>query len=161
MYQYAYDSGADLIIDTCSSVGETVDVVGNMLDIPVYRIDSIMIKNAVSEYDRIGVLATLNSTLSPTCRLIKRESELQHRHVIVVEGLADGAYELALDGNKAAHDQRIIDTAKRIRNDCDVLLLAQGSMASIKDALEQESGLPVKTSPEVFFDWLRKEIEGE
>lgn len=161
LYQYACDSGADIIVDTCSSVGESVEIINRMINIPVYRIDSVMIKHAVEKYDRIGVLATLNSTIKPTCQLLEQEAKTQGRSIEIIDGLARGAYEKARIGDRAAHDKAIIDTARNMKENCDVFLLAQGSMALIKEELESKIGIPVLTSPEMFFIWLKEKTKGE
>ena len=64
--------GVDLILETCSSVGISVDYIQPFFNIPVLRIDRPMIEKAVNESSRIGVMATLPTTLEPTMDLVKK-----------------------------------------------------------------------------------------
>ncbi|MDC7235198.1 MAG: aspartate/glutamate racemase family protein [Spirochaetales bacterium] len=157
IYSYcreAADSGSDIILQTCSSVGQSVEYIQPFFDIPILRIDTPMSLEAVEKYKRIGVLATLPSTLEPTMSLVNRMAAEKGLSVDVVNGLARGAFEELSAGNAEAHDRMILDTAMALNDSCDVFLLAQGSMARMKDDLEKASGKPVLTSPESGVDAL-------
>ena len=66
-YETAEEMGADVILNTCSSVGEIVELGRRVVDIPIVRIDEPMAIAAVTQYARIGVIATLPSTLARLC----------------------------------------------------------------------------------------------
>ena len=60
----AVDAGADAVVVTCSTLGPAVDAIA-----PLVRCrcsDEGVAKAAVGQADRIGVLATLSTTLVPT-----------------------------------------------------------------------------------------------
>src|ERR671915_982860 len=63
--------GADAVLVTCSSMGGAVDAARPFSGVPVLRIDQAMAERAVERGARIGVLATLWSTLKPTAALIE------------------------------------------------------------------------------------------
>ena len=71
-YTAAADGGADVVFNTCSSVGDIADMGNTIAPIPVFRIDYPMAAKAVAEADRIGVISTLPTTLAPTRRLLER-----------------------------------------------------------------------------------------
>ena len=56
-------AGADFVLVTCSSIGPAVEVAAKMVDIPVLRVDQPMADRAVQLGPRIGVAATLPTTL--------------------------------------------------------------------------------------------------
>lgn len=58
-YNAAADAGADVVFNTCSSVGDVADYGNQYARIPVFRIDQPMAAEAVLNYDRIGVISTL------------------------------------------------------------------------------------------------------
>lgn len=146
-YFAAVDAGADLIFNTCSSVGEIADLASELVSIPIVKIDDAMCARAVNQGARIGVLATLPTTLGPTVRLVRRHAEKLSKTVEVAEGLAEGAFAAVISGNAARHDSLILDTAKRISERVDLLVLAQGSMARMEKALAAETGRPILSSP--------------
>ncbi|MFD0676309.1 MULTISPECIES: aspartate/glutamate racemase family protein [unclassified Paenibacillus] len=146
-YRHAEEIGADVILNTCSSVGEVADWAMPMFRTPIIKIDEAMAQLATKRFDRIGVLATLPTTLEPTRRLLQKEGEQQGRKVEVLDALAVGAYQALVAGHPEEHDRLILEAAKSIAAQADVLVLAQGSMVRMEEALKQAAGLPVYSSP--------------
>jgi len=145
-YQTAQDMGADVIFNTCSSVGDLVAVGQKLVDVPIVRIDEPMAREAVSKYQRIGVIATIPTTLDPTVRLLQEQAQLIGKEVSIVDGLADGAYQALVSGKPEEHDQRIVDVAQRLAKEVDAIVLAQGSMARMEKKLAEITGIPVLSS---------------
>ena len=154
-YSAAADAGADVVFNTCSSVGDVADYGDQYARIPVFRIDRPMAAIAVAQYDRIGVISTLSTTLDPTCRLLLGEAEKAGRRVTLVEGLADGAFAAGQSGDGATHDRLIADAAQRIAGEVDMFVLAQGSMARMEQRLQELTGKPVLSSPVLGVKGLR------
>ena len=155
-YNGAADAGADVVFNTCSSVGDIADYGNLYARIPVFRIDQPMAAEAVANYDRIGVISTLPTTLDPTCRLLRNEAAKAGREVTLVEGLADGAFAAGQSGDGETHDRLIAEAAQRIASEVDVFVLAQGSMARMEQRLSELTGKPVLSSPVLGVKGLRK-----
>ena len=66
-------SGADLIVNSCSTVGEVADIYEKEVNIPVMKVDLPMSKEAVSLGTKIALIATVETTLGPSQRLIEKE----------------------------------------------------------------------------------------
>ena len=146
-YAAAETLGADLILNTCSSVGEAVYKARETFKTPILRIDEPMAREAVQNYRRIAVIATLRTTLEPTLRLLKREAAAQGRKIEAVEGLAQGAFEALIGGSPEKHDELILETAKSLAPHVDCIVLAQGSMARMEAGRAEKAGVPVLSSP--------------
>lgn len=158
-YRHAEDIGADLILNTCSSVGEVADRVRPLFNIPIVKIDDEMARQATLSFKKIGVLATLPSTLEPTKNLLLREAEHQNRNVTVFDALAQGAYQALISGQPEEHDRLIYEAAKSVADKADALVLAQGSMVRMEKTLREETGLPVYASPRLGMMAVRAELE--
>ena len=146
MFMRAVEDGADAILNCCSSVGETVDAVQTLAKytgIPVVRIDEEMCREAVRLGSRIGVLATLSTTLEPTKNTILRAAREMNRRVKLVDGLIDGAFGI----DQVQFKKMLCDKASELQNEVDVILLAQGSMAYAQEAIHEKTGKPVLSSP--------------
>jgi aspartate/glutamate racemase len=63
------EMGATLILNACSSVGEAADTVSPLLSVPILKVDQAMAERAVATASRIGVAATVQTTL-----LVRRAS---------------------------------------------------------------------------------------
>lgn len=147
-YYSAIDAGADVIFNTCSSVGDIALKAKDLFDIPLVKIDDNMAEAAVNESSSIGVLATLPTTLSPTVRLIRHFAKKLGRDVTIAEGLAEGAFQAVIAGDREKHDQLILDAAERLAGQVDLFVLAQGSMARMEDQIAKTTGKKVLSSPE-------------
>ena len=56
-------SGADLIVNSCSTVGEVADIYAKEVNVPVMKIDLPMAQEAVRLGTKIALIATLETTL--------------------------------------------------------------------------------------------------
>ena len=155
-YLAAADSGADVVFNTCSSVGDIADYGNTYAPIPVFRIDYPMAMKAVCEADRIGIISTLPTTLLPTRRLLERAAHENQRKITFVDGLAEGAFQAGQSGDSETHDRLIAEAATRIANQVDLFVLAQGSMARMEQRLSEITGKPVLSSPVLGVQGLRK-----
>ena len=159
-YEIACASGAELILNTCSSIGDAVYGAREFMPIPIVRIDEAMTRKAIAMADSIAVLATLSTTLNPTLQLIERCAKEMGKSVKTVSALAEGAFPAITQGDTETHDRLIAETAKRVSNTCDVLLLAQGSMARMEFPLQEMTGKTVFSSPRLGVEMVRDLLEG-
>lgn len=146
-FEQANDGGADLILSACSSVGDTVEIAQRLVPTPILRIDEPMAIEAVGRGGVIAVLATVESTLHPTCRLLEIKAREIGRDVEIRQYLNEGALDFLIQGDMERHDSMVTEIAEEAARDADVILFAQGSMARLGPALEQTLGKPVLTSP--------------
>ncbi len=147
--QYAVQAetaGADLIFNQCSSVGEVADIAATMVSVPLVKVDERMAETACCTGSRIGVVATLPTTMGPTVRLIKRMAEKLGRDVTVTEELSSGAFEKLISGDRKAHNEMVIQSIRKVAEQVDVVVCAQGSMLALKPDLG-ETPVPVLMSP--------------
>jgi Asp/Glu/hydantoin racemase len=144
----AAEAGADLVVVTCSSIGPAVDASREFLDVPVLRIDEPMADEAVRRGSRIGVLATLATTLEPTAELVRRRALEADRDVEVTAKVCDGAFEALAAGDRDRHDELVRAGLRELIAGSDVVVLAQASMARVVETLgEDERPVPVLSSP--------------
>ncbi len=158
MYMKAVGEGADAILNICSSVGEAADAAQTAaayIGVPIVRVDEDMCKEAVRLGKRVGVLATLATTLEPTKNTISRVARAMGRHVELVDGLIDGAFGL----DQEQFRKLLLEAAGKISDQVDVIVLAQGSMAYVEEDLRQAYQMPVLSSPRFGAVALRKALE--
>ncbi|MEU6323177.1 aspartate/glutamate racemase family protein [Streptomyces sp. NPDC047009] len=145
----AEEAGASAVLVTCSSIGGAAELARPHVAIPVLRVDEPMARQAVRTGRRIGVLATLSSTLGPTEDLIRRTAADEGADVEIATSLCPGAHAARTAGDTAEHDRLIAAEAERLAACADILVLAQASMAQAVGKLPAgHLTVPVLTSPQ-------------
>ena len=160
MYMKAAEEGVDAMINLCSSVGEVADCAqdaARYIGVPIVRVDEEMCREAVRMGSRIGVMATLATTLTPTKNTIMRVAREAGKHVELVDCLVDGAFGLDQDQFRA----RLTESAAGIVDKVDVVVLAQGSMAYAEPQLEGVYGKPFLGSPRFGAAELKKALQAK
>jgi hypothetical protein len=145
--QYLAAAGAQAVLVTCSSIGEAAEQAAEVVPVPVLRVDAPMATEAVrvagAGTGRVAVLATLESTLGPTGRLVERSAA--GSPVTVRATIVPGAAERADAGDRAGADELIAGAVRAVADAADVVVLAQASMAGA--AAAAGVAVPVLTSP--------------
>jgi hypothetical protein len=143
-----------LIICTCSSIGPLAEAHRGM--VWTIRLDRPMAETAVriatAGTGRIGVAAALESTVHPTTALLHEVASAAGADVVltVIPCFdACGAFEA---GDYPGYATRIAEAIHRTATDCDVIVLAQASMAVALPLLDLP--VPVLTSPRALIESL-------
>ncbi len=156
----AEEAGADAILVTCSSVGPCVEAARPMIGIPVIRVDEPMAEKAVQTGTRIGVAATLATTLKPTMELIEKKARQTGEKHTITSMLCEGAFEAVVSGDTATHDRIVGQCLHELDAKTDVIVLAQASMARVVDAMKPgEIHVPVLSSPRLGVQYMRQVLE--
>jgi len=147
--------GADYILVTCSSIGPAVEASAPFSAVPVLRVDQPMADRAVQTGRRIGVVATLPTTLNPTSDLVRRRALAAGKEIELTSRLCEGAFEALMAGDAAKHDILVAAALRELSTQVDVILLAQASMARVVDTLsEADRRVPIFASPGIAVDYL-------
>ena len=145
--QAAEAAGADVIFSACSSVGPAIDVARRLVSVPIVKIDDAMTASAGETADAIGVLAPVPTTLPPTRALVEEKARAAGRDITVRERLCEGAFPVLMSGDRDRHDAMVLDGARALATEVDVIVLAQASMARLAPAIAEAVGKPVLSSP--------------
>jgi Asp/Glu/hydantoin racemase len=151
----AEDAGADFILVTCSSIGRAVETAATLASVPVLRVDQPMADRAVALAKRIGVIATLPTTLDPTADLIRRRAAAAGKQIELTSRLCEGAFDALMSGDAATHDRLVAGALAELADEVEVIALAQASMARVADGLpSSDRAKPILTSPPLAIDHL-------
>ncbi|TDO77238.1 Asp/Glu/hydantoin racemase [Halanaerobium saccharolyticum] len=144
----AVEQEADLVLSACSSIGEIFEKENQNYRIPIMRIDSAMAEKAVNNAAKIGVAATLETTLKPSTELIKKRAAGLNKNIEIKTALADSAYQKLMAGDQEAHDKLLAEKLKELAAEVEIVVLAQASMARAVSVLPAEIQDKFLTSPE-------------
>lgn len=145
--RYAEQVEADVILEACSSVGELVSKMQQEVKIPVVRIDEAMAEEAVQRGTRLGVAATLQTTLQPTARLLHAKARAAGKQVEIQPVLIEGAYARLMAGDRDGHDALLMAGLLELAQNTDVVVLAQASMARVIPRLPTDMQAKFLSSP--------------
>ncbi|WP_316810037.1 aspartate/glutamate racemase family protein [Pedobacter heparinus] len=141
-------AGADFILVTCSSIGAAIETAAGLTAVPVLRVDQPMADLAVQTGRKIGVIATLPTTLGPTSDLVKRRAAIAGKEIELSSKLCEGAFEALMGGNPEKHDELVAQALLELSAEVDVIVLAQASMSRVVDTLpDAEKRIPILASP--------------
>ena len=144
----AQEAGADGAMVTCSSLGPAVEMSRPLIGIPVLRVDEPMANEAMRLGRRIGVAATLRTTLEPTVGLLRTRAEAMGRQIDVVSTVYAGAFDAVIAGDTETHDTIVAGVLRDLCSCTDVVVLAQAPMARVVDRVSPGGPtVPILSSP--------------
>lgn len=152
-------AGADAVLSLCSSLGPAIDAARKLVRIPVIKIDDAHTEKAVREADRIGVMATVSTTLPPTVALIREKAAAINKVVGIRESLCNAAFEALMSGEKDEHDLMVEQAARALAPHVDTILFAQASMTRLAPRIEQATGRRVLTSPRLAIEYTKRVLD--
>lgn len=158
-YQNAQAIGADLIMNQCSSVGEVADLIRPFVDVPIFKIDEAMAREAVRLGGKIAMIATVESTVGPSRRLIEAMAREAGREVAVDVHLVAGAMMMLIEKRDVeGHNRMVLGEVERAAEANDVVVLAQASMTVLLP-LVRHIQKPVLSSPRLAIEYAKKLLE--
>lgn len=153
----AQQAGAEAAMVTCSSIGQAVSLSRPFIDIPVFRIDEAMATEAVAKGQRIGVAATLRTTLDPTLELLQATAQRGGKDIETIPCLCEGAFEAVISGQTERHDLLVAEALQELMKSVDIVVLAQASMARVLSSIPA-NGTPILTSPRLAVESVRRQL---
>jgi Asp/Glu/hydantoin racemase len=139
--RYAVSTGPDAILFTCSAFGPCIEAVARaQAPMPVLKPNEAMIEQAAAGGRKVGLL----STFAPTLASMPREFPPA---IEIVPKLAEGALGALDRGDRAEHDRLVVEASKDLAG-CDLIALAQYSMAPAAALVAEATGRPVLTTPD-------------
>jgi hypothetical protein len=160
--RYVVGTGCKGILFTCSAFGPAIEAAARIAGRPTLKPNEAMFDQALALKPRAGVLkaglvATFEASLPSmaselTAMAQARKVDIELRSVFVPFAMADLAH-----GHAAEHHRRIADASQDLR-DCDVVMLAQFSMAAARDEVQRRLSCPVLSSPDCAVLALKESI---
>jgi aspartate/glutamate racemase len=155
--QYAHnlqEAGADMILLACSTFNYAAELARPMIDIPIMQIDRPMMEQAVSHSKRIGLLATLPTTVPSSERLLRIVAGENKKEIEVTTVLRREAFEAFERGDIETHNAMLLEEIETLGNNVDSIVMAQLSMSALAPHLNN-TRVPVYNSGSTCFSRLR------
>ena len=158
---YAKGTGCNAILFTCSAFGPAIEAAGQAVGLPTLKPNQAMFEQALAQCAasgaRLGLIATFQASIpSMSMDLLQmaqqRGQQVDLRTQFVPEAMQDLA-----EGRAAQHHEKIALAARQLAG-CDVVMLAQFSMADAQPLVQAQLECPVLSSPDCAVLALKKEL---
>lgn len=130
-------SGADLIVNSCSTVGEVADQYAKEVNIPVMKVDEPMAREAVGLGTKIALIATVETTLGPSQRLIEKIGAEQGKKMECTQYVQNAAWDALSSGHPEEHNRILMGEIRKLdQMGYDAIVMCQVSMRALLPDLE-------------------------
>jgi Asp/Glu/hydantoin racemase len=152
----AAQMGARAVLVTCSTISPLVDHVRPNSTVPVYKIDEAMVEQAVERGTRIGVLATVESTLEPTRKALESQARIRKKKITVQTVMVTEALQLLTRGQGGEHDALVRRAIDGLSDEVDLIVLAQATIARVLEGTPLPvQKVPILASPHLALQQMR------
>jgi len=128
----AAKAGADLILFSCSTMGDVAEICQKFSSVPVVRIDEPMAREAVGLGNRVALISTLMTTQAPSRRLIERLGKEAGRDMAIESCVRQEAWEALASGDNKKHNEILMASIRELdAKGFDAIVMAQVSMRAL------------------------------
>lgn len=159
LLDHSAGSGADGILFAGSLFGASVEAARAGMSIPVLTAYEAMIEAAFAAGTRLGLLATVEDTITALERDMARYAEEHDISFTLESRLVKGAMDALRSGDQPRHDALVAETAAALE-DCQALMLAQHTMGPARRLVTDLPGRRILTSPDAAALKLKRLIIG-
>lgn len=160
--QYAHnleEADVDLILLACSTFNYAAELGRPMVNTPIAQIDRPMMETAVREGKKIGLLATLATTVPSSERLLDIAAAEAGKTIERKTLLCSEAFEAYSKGDIKKHNEILVDAIDGLSKEVDCIVMAQLSMSALAPELKN-TRVPVYNSGDTGFKRVREMLEG-
>lgn len=152
------EAGADLILLACSTFNQAVELARPMINVPLLQIDRPMMDLAVKQGNRIGLLATVPTTVPASERLLREAARDGGGEINVTTVLCSEAFDAIKQGNVELHNRLLLEQIDRLSETVDAIVLAQVSMSALEPMLVH-TRVPVYNSGRTGFERVKQILD--
>jgi aspartate/glutamate racemase len=132
LYAMAAESaGANVIMCSCTTMGEATRTARKFMSVPLFNIDEPMAREAVAAGRRIGIVATVPTSAPATRALLEAEAQRCGRKIAIETAINEQAFQHLLAGRMEEHDTLVRAEIDRLAPGVDVIALGQISLSKL------------------------------
>ena len=147
--------GVDLILLACSTFNRAVEVARPMISTPMLQIDRPMMDLAVHAGKRIGLLATVPTTVPASERLLQLAADEAGKTIEIRTRLCSEAFQMLKAGHPEKHNDMLLAEIDTLSKEVDAIVLAQVSMTALEPRLTGMN-VPIYNSGRTAFNRIRE-----
>jgi hypothetical protein len=162
---YAKGTGCEAILFTCSAFGPAIEAAGAACGLPTFKPNEAMFEDALAlaaktsniKGAKLGLIATFEASLPPMTAELQAMAQARGRSIQVQTVFVPEAMQDLAGGRAEMHHDKVAKAAQAL-NDCDVVMLAQFSMAAALPFVQAKLPCHVLSSPDCAVLALKRAI---
>lgn len=157
---YAKGTGCDAILFTCSAFGPAIEAAGAAVQLPTLKPNEAMFAQAldsVRDDGKLGLIATFEASIPSMSAELLQMARQRGQHIELQTGFVPEAMRDLAEGRASQHHQKIAQAARKLAG-CDVVMLAQFSMAAALPLVQEQLACPALSSPDCAVLALRRAL---
>ena len=158
---YAKRTGCTGILFTCSAFGPAIDAAGRAVGLPTLKPNEAMFEDALAFNPapgaKVGLIATFEASIASMSAELLALAHQRGQRIDLRTVFVPGAMQDLAQGRASEHHRKIAEAARQLR-DCDVVMLAQFSMAAALPAVQAELPGRALSSPDCAVLALQKKM---
>jgi len=154
------EAGADLILLACSTFNQAVEFAQPMINVPILQIDRPMMDLAISHGNKIGLVATVPTTVPASERLLLTAAKENNKEIEITTVLCSEAFNAIKTGNVELHNNLLIRQIESLSDSVDAIVLAQVSMSALEPMLTNTK-VPVYNSGRTGFERVKEMLNAD
>ncbi|MGP1349722.1 MAG: aspartate/glutamate racemase family protein [Stomatobaculum sp.] len=130
-------SGADLIVNSCSTVGEVADVYAKEVGIPVMKVEEPMCREAAALGTRFAIIGTVETSMGPVARIIERLGKEEGKVMDCRLSVQKAAWDALVAGKPEEHNRILLENIRKLDEEgYDAIVMSQVSMRALLPELK-------------------------
>ena len=148
---YAKGTGCNAILFTCSAFGPAIEAAGEAVRLPTLKPNQAMFEQALdgcaTAGGKLGLVATFEASIPSMSAELLQMAKQRGKPIELHAEFVAGAMQDLAEGRAGQHHEKVAQAARKLAG-CDVVMLAQFSMAAALPLVKQSLGCPVLSSPD-------------
>ena len=150
--RYTQDAGAQGILFTCSAFGPAIEAAGQATGLPTFKPNEAMFEQALAMASqgqrlRVGLVATFEASIASMTDEFMALAQARQVPAQVTGCFVPEAMGNLAQGHAQAHHDKVSQAVSGLSG-CDVIVLAQFSMAAAQPQAQRTTSTPVLSSPD-------------
>jgi len=157
---YAKGTGCNAILFTCSAFGPAIESAGEAVQLPTLKPNEAMFELALAQCKsggKLGLIATFQASITSMGDELQTMAQQRGIPINLLTVFVPEAMQDLAEGRADEHHRKIADASLELA-DCDVVMLAQFSMAAAQPMVQQRLECPVLSSPDCAVLALKKKV---
>lgn len=159
---YAGRAGCHAVLFTCSAFGPAIEAAGAAVGLPTLKPNEAMFEEALApgqaQATKVGLIATFAPSIPAMCAELQDMARGRGLHIDLRTRFVPEAMQDLAHGRVHDHHRKIAEAAQSL-HDCDVVMLAQFSMAAALPSVQAQLPCRVLSSPDCAVLALQQRIQ--